>query len=182
MKSLSKYFFRLQDREQILLTFSFIIVLAITALILFEEASLKYKEFEDLKLQEEGLLSILLLKPSIDRALEEQKRAQLNKSYSKQELSNQASSLADQVFPARDYRELDTDEEERYSQHRVKITFKRATYEQVNDYARLIRGKSPYMFLSEVKVTPKYPPKSKPYEKTTFDATFEVSSVEFIQK
>ena len=96
--------------------------------------------------------------------------------------SNRASILADKVFPARDYRELDTDERERYSQHRVKITFKRASYESVNEYASLIRAESPSMFLSEVKITPQYPPKSRPYEPTTFDAEFEVSSVEFIKQ
>ena len=90
-----------------------------------------------------------------------------------------ASRLADQVFPQRDYRELSTDERERYKQHRVRITFKRASYEDVQEYAALIRQESPYMFLSEVKIEPNYPPKSRPYDPTTFDAVFEVSSVEF---
>ena len=74
---------------------------------------------------------------------------------------------------------MDTDERERYSQHRVKITFDRASYGQVNEFASLIRKESPFMFLSEVKIEPNYPPKSRPYDPTTFDASFEVSSVEF---
>jgi len=117
-----------------------------------------------------------------EQAVEEQKIAQQNKSYDKKNLSNRVSSLADQVFPGRDYRELDTEERERYSQHRVRITFKRSSYEQVNDFAGLIRGESPYMFLSEVKISPNYPPRSRPYDPTTFDAVFEVSSVEFINQ
>jgi len=61
----------------------------------------------------------------------------------------------------------------------VKITFDRASYDQVNRFASLIREESPFMFLSEVKIEPNYPPKSRPYDPTTFDASFEVSSVEF---
>ena len=82
-------------------------------------------------------------------------------------------------FLSETIRELDTDERERYKQHRVRITFKKASYEDVNEYAALIRQESPYMFLSEVKIEPNYPPKSRPYDPTTFDAVFEVSSVEF---
>jgi hypothetical protein len=52
----------------------------------------------------------------------------------------------------------------------------------VNEFASLIRQESPYMFLSEVKIEPNYPAKSKPYDPTTYDATFEVSSVEFVTK
>jgi hypothetical protein len=107
---------------------------------------------------------------------------QANKSYDKKNLSNRASSLADKVFPQRDYRELETDERERYSQHKVRIKFDRATYENVNEFADLIRQESPYMFLSEVKIEPNYPPKSRPYDPTTYDATFEVSSVEFVNQ
>ena len=105
---------------------------------------------------------------------------QKNKSYDKNQLSNLASRLADQVFPQRDYRELPSDERERYKQHRVRIKFQRASYEDVNEYAALIRKESPYMFLSEVEIEPNYPPRNKPYDPTTFDATFEVSSVEFL--
>ena len=129
-----------------------------------------------------GHETIISLKPTIDRALEAQKLEQANKSYDKKNLSNRASSLADKVFPQRDYRELETDERERYSQHKVRIKFDRATYENVNEFADLIRQESPYMFLSEVKIEPNYPPKSRPYDPTTYDATFEVSSVEFVNQ
>jgi hypothetical protein len=91
-----------------------------------------------------------------------------------------ASELADRVFPQRSYTELDSDERERYKQHRVRVKFQKASYEDVNEYAALVRQESPYMFLSEVKIEPNYPSKSKPYDPTTFDATFEVSSVEFL--
>ena len=91
-------------------------------------------------------------KPMIRKALEKQKLEQKNKSYDKKNLSNRASSLADQVFPQRDYRELDTIERDRYSQHRIKITFERAKYPQVEEYANLIRKERPYMFLSEVRI------------------------------
>ena len=182
MKSLKKAFFRLQDREQKLLTFSIVLVFLVAFYKLLQNATDRFQDFQNTSQLIESHEMILKLKPAIDRALEEQKIAQQNKSYDKKNLSNRVSSLADQVFPARDYRELDTEERERYSQHRVRITFKRASYEQVNDFAGLIRGESPYMFLSEVKISPNYPPRSRPYDPTTFDAVFEVSSVEFINQ
>jgi len=182
MKTLKKGFFRLQDREQKLLTFAVLVVLLVALMKLVQNGAVEFENFQTTNQLIESHEMILRLKPSIDQALEEQKIAQQNKSYDKKNLSNRVSSLADQVFPARDYRELDTEERERYSQHRVRITFKRASYEQVNDFAGLIRGESPYMFLSEVKISPNYPPRSRPYDPTTFDAVFEVSSVEFITK
>ncbi|MEK9772457.1 MAG: hypothetical protein VW576_02725 [Opitutae bacterium] len=182
MKYLEKVFFRMQDREQKLLVVAIIVVLAVACLKLFQSGIQKFNSWQEIDQLMESHEMILRLKPAIDQALEEQKIAQQNKSYDKKNLSNRVSSLADQVFPARDYRELDTEERERYSQHRVRITFKRSSYEEVNDFAGLIRGESPYMFLSEVKIEPNYPPKSRPYEPTTFDAVFEVSSVEFINQ
>ena len=141
--------------------------------------------YQDWKLTEQAILNYentIRLKPAIDLALEKQKVEQANKSYDKRNLSNRADALSRQVFPQRDYRELDTDERERYSQHRVRIKFARASYDNVNEFASLIRQESPYMFLSEVKIEPNYPSKSKPYDPTTYDATFEVSSVEFVKK
>jgi len=182
MKALKKAFFRLQDREQKLLTAAVLVVLLVGLIKLIQIGAEKLQTFQTTNQLIDSHEMILRLKPTIDQALEEQKIAQQNKSYDKKNLSNRVSSLADQVFPARDYRELDTEERERYSQHRVRITFKRASYEQVNDFAGLIRGESPYMFLSEVKISPNYPPRSRPYDPTTFDAVFEVSSVEFINQ
>ncbi len=182
MRALKKLFLRMKEREQKLLVFACLVVLCLALFKIVEEALLKYDDWSGLILQSEAHQTIIRLKPGIDKALEAQKVEQENKSYDKKSLSNRASILADKVFPARDYRELDTDERERYSQHRVKITFKRASYESVNEYASLIRAESPSMFLSEVKITPQYPPKSRPYEPTTFDAEFEVSSVEFIKQ
>mgnify|MGYP001300490681 FL=1 len=182
MKYLEKIFFRMQDREQKLLVVAIAIVLVVACLKLLQNGIERFQSWKEINQLIESHEMILRLKPSIDRALEEQKIAQQNKSYDKKNLSNRVSSLADQVFPARDYRELDTEERERYSQHRVRITFKRSSYDQVNEFAGLIRGESPYMFLSEVKITPNYPPKSRPYDPTTFDAVFEVSSVEFINQ
>jgi len=182
MKTLKKAFFRLQDREQKLLTFAVIVVLLVGLFNLMQNGAEKFQSFQNTNQLIESHEMILNLKERIDQALEKQKIAQQNKSYDKKNLSNRVSSLADQVFPERDYRELDTEERERYSQHRVRITFKRSSYEQVNDFAGLIRGESPYMFLSEVKISPNYPPKSRPYDPTTYNAVFEVSSVEFINK
>ena len=182
MKTLKKAFFRLQDREQKLLTFAVIVVLLVGLFKFIQDGAEKFQSFQNTNQLIESHEMILNLKERIDQALEKQKIAQQNKSYDKKNLSNRVSSLADQVFPERDYRELDTEERERYSQHRVRITFKRSSYEQVNDFAGLIRGESPYMFLSEVKISPNYPPKSRPYDPTTYNAVFEVSSVEFINK
>jgi len=182
MKTLKKAFFRLQDREQKLLTFAVIVVLLVVLFKFIQDGAEKFQSFQNTNQLIESHEMILNLKERIDQALEKQKIAQQNKSYDKKNLSNRVSSLADQVFPERDYRELDTEERERYSQHRVRITFKRSSYEQVNDFAGLIRVESPYMFLSEVKISPNYPPKSRPYDPTTYNAVFEVSSVEFINK
>ena len=182
MNTFKKIFFKLNAREQILLVISFWVVLLICFFKFFQSGISIYQEWV---LTEQAISSYemtIRLKPAIDQALELQKVEQANKSYDKTNLSNRADALSRQVFPQRNYRELDTEERERYSQHRVKIEFDRASYENVNEFAALIRQESPYMFLSEVKIEPNYPPKSKPYDPVTYDATFEVSSVEFVNK
>ena len=180
MKSLEKLFFRMSGREQFLLVISLWTVFALVLINILQNFTMVKDNWVSADQAIKGHQMILNLKPSIDAALEQQKTEQQNKSYDKKQLSNLASRLADQVFPQRDYRELDSDERERYKQHRVRIKFQRASYEDVNEYAALIRQESPYMFLSEVKIEPNYPPKNRPYDPTTFDASFEVSSVEFL--
>jgi hypothetical protein len=183
MKALEKLFFRLSDREQnLLVTTLWLLLIVVGYKFVLQSALAEYATLEDAEHNMTIYSEFIKLKPSIQKALEQQKIEQENKSYDKKNLSNRASTLADQVFPQRDYRELDTIERERYSQHRVKITFERASYPQVEEYASLIRQERPYMFLSEVKIEPNYPPKSRPYDPTTYDAVFEVSSVEFINQ
>ena len=182
MNVLKKLFFKLNDREQILLLFSLWIVVLVCFFKFFESGLSLYQEWGLTEQMIAGHQTVINLKPVIDQALEAQKLEQANKSYDKNNLSNRVSTLADKVFPQRDYRELDTDERERYSQHKVRIKFARSSYENVNEFADLIRQESPYMFLSEVKIEPNYPPKSRPYEPTTYDATFVVSSVEFVSQ
>jgi hypothetical protein len=182
MNSFQKIFFKLKDREQILLLISLWVVLVIFLFKFVQKGASIYQEWGMTNLAISNYEMTIRLKPAIDQALEQQKVEQANKSYDKTNLSNRADALSRQVFPQRDYRELDTEERERYSQHRVRIKFDRASYENVNEFASLIRQESPYMFLSEVKIEPNYPPKSKPYDPTTYDATFEVSSVEFVTK
>ena len=183
MKALEKIFFRLSDREQNLLVFTLWLLLVILLYKMVIKEGIK--EYSTLKEADQNMTlysKFIEQKPMIRKALEKQKLEQKNKSYDKKNLSNRASSLADQVFPQRDYRELDTIERDRYSQHRIKITFERANYPQVEEYANLIRKERPYMFLSEVRIKPNYPPRNRPYDETTYDATFEVSSVEFINQ
>ena len=182
MKNLGAAFQRLSEREQRLLAFSIWTVLGLCFFQLGKQALLISQDWSLANQEIKAHQSVIGLKPMIDKALELQKIEQKNKSYDKKNLSNRASTLADMVFPQRDYRELDTIERERYAQHRVKITFERASYPQVEEYASLIRQERPYMFLSEVKIEPNYPPKSRPYDPTTYDAVFEVSSVEFINQ
>ena len=180
MKTLEKIFLKMSGREQSLLVVSLWVVFLLCFL---QVIQISFQAYTDWKLNEEtinGHRMILGLKPAIDAALEQQKKEQQHKSYDKNQLSNLASELADRVFPQRSYTELDSDERERYKQHRVRVKFQKASYEDVNEYAALVRQESPYMFLSEVKIEPNYPSKSKPYDPTTFDATFEVSSVEFL--
>ena len=182
MKAIERLFFRLNDREQTLLVLSVWLVLVIAGFKILQSAVFLSEEWSLTNKAIQGHEIVINLKPAIDAALDLVKQEQQNKSYDKKNLSNRASSLADRVFPQRDYRELDTDVRERYSQHRVLIKFDRASYANVNQFAQLIRQESPYMFLSEVKIEPNYPPLSRPYDPTTYDATFEVSSVEFINQ
>ena len=182
MNVLKKLFFKLKDREQILLLISLWVIVTVC---FFKFLETGISIYEDWDLTEQMIAThqtVINLKPAIDKALEAQKLEQANKSYDKNNLSNRVSTLADKVFPQRDYRELDTEERERYSQHKVRIKFARSSYENVNEFAGLIRQESPYMFLSEVKIEPNYPPKSRPYDPTTYDATFVVSSVEFVNQ
>ena len=121
--------------EQILLLISLWVVVLVSFFKFFQAGVSIYQEWDLTEQQIMGHETIISLKPTIDRALEAQKLEQANKSYDKKNLSNRASSLADKVFPQRDYRELETDERERYSQHKVRIKFDRATYENVNEFA-----------------------------------------------
>ena len=183
MKFFGKYFFRLTDREQNLSGYYPVVASGYRIYkYVIKESLHEFSVLQDAEHNVTLYSEFIKQKPIIQRALEQQKLEQKNKSYDKKNLSNRASSLADRVFPQRDYRELDTIERERYSQHRVKITFERASYPQVEEYANLIREERPYMFLSEVKIEPNYPPKNRPYDPTTYDATFEVSSVEFLNQ
>ena len=182
MNILKKLFFKLKDREQILLLISLWVIVTVCFFKFFETGISIYEDWGVTQQMIATHQTVIKLKPAIDKALEAQKLEQANKSYDKNNLSNRVSTLADKVFPQRDYRELDTEERERYSQHKVRIKFARSSYENVNEFAGLIRQESPYMFLSEVKIEPNYPSKSKPYDPVTYDATFEVSSVEFVNK
>jgi len=182
MNILKKLFFKLKDREQILLLISLWVIVTVCFFKFFETGISIYEDWGVTQQMIATHQTVIKLKPAIDKALEAQKLEQANKSYDKNNLSNRVSTLADKVFPQRDYRELDTEERERYSQHKVRIKFARSSYENVNEFAGLIRQESPYMFLSEVKIEPNYPPKSRPYEPTTYDATFVVSSVEFVNQ
>ena len=177
MKNLGRAFQRLSEREQRLLVFSIWTILAIVFFQLGKQALQVSGDWSLVSQEMEAHQSVLGLKPAIDKALEEQKLEQQEESYDKQSLSNMASRLSDQAFRDREYRELDSDERDRYSQHKVRITFKDASYENVQEFASLIREQSPYMFLSEVKIEPNYPKNTS--EPITFDAVFEVSSVEF---
>ena len=177
MNSVKRIFFKLNNREQTLLLISLWVVAFVCLFKILQSGILIYQEWQTTQTMIDGHKMVINLKPDIDRALEQQKLEQANKSYDKTNLTNRTDALSRQVYPQRDYRELDTEERERYSQHKVRIKFSRASYENVNEFASLIRQESPYMFLSEVKIEPKYP--SRPYEPTTYDALFVVSSVEF---
>ena len=97
----------------------------------------------------DGHKMVINLKPDIDRALEQQKLEQANKSYDKTNLTNRTDALSRQVYPQRDYRELDTEEKGRGIHNiRLELNFP-CLYENVNEFASLIRQESPYMFLSK---------------------------------
>jgi len=180
MNAVKKIFFRFNNREQTLLLFSLWVIVLVFAFKILQSGFFLYQEWQTTQSVIEGHKMVINLKPGIDLALEKQKLEQANKSYDKTNLTNRTDALSRQVYPQRDYKELDTEERERYSQHRVRIKFARASYDAVNEFASLIRQESPYMFLSEVKIEPKYP--SRPYEPTTYDALFVVSSVEFVNQ
>ena len=150
MKIFEKLFFRLNSREQSLLVISLWVVFSLLLMKIMQGGVAIWNDWSLASEEIKGHQMVIGLKPVIDAALEKQKVEQQNKSYDKNQLSNLASRLADQVFPQRDYRELSTDERERYKQHRVLIDFDRASDEDVNNYALLIRQESPWLFLSEV--------------------------------
>jgi hypothetical protein len=174
-----KWFTGMNGREQVfLLCFQWAALFSVL-IILTRIGIDAYGTWSNAGTRIEGHLSVLDLRPAIDAALIRHKKEQENISYDRRELSDRSSSLSAKVFPSRAYRELDSEERERYKQHTVRITFKKASYESVNEFAALIRKESPFMFLSEVEVEPNYPPKNKSYETITYDAVFHVSSVEF---
>ena len=182
MKSLEKLFFKMSGREQFLLVISLWVVFAVALINVLQSFTSAKNNWALADDEIRGHQIILNLKPSIDAALEKQKNDQKNISYDLNQLSTLADRLAVQVFPQRDSRNLKSEEnkDSRYIQHRVRIKFEQASYEDVNEYAALIRQESPYMFLSDVEIEPKYPSKTRPYDPTKFNATFEVSSVEFL--
>ena len=174
-----KWFAGMNGREQVfLLSFQWVALFSVL-IILTRMGVDAYGTWSNAGTRIEGHLSVLNLRPDIDAALIRHKKEQENISYDRRELSDRSSSLSAKVFPSREYRELDSEERERYKQHTVRITFKKASYESVNEFAALIRKESPFMFLSEVELEPNYPPKNRPYETITYDAVFHVSSVEF---
>jgi len=178
MNSVKIFFFKLNNREQTLLLISLWIVVLVCMFKILQNSFFLYQEWQTTQSVIEGHEMVLNLKPAIDKALEKQKLEQANKSFNKTSLSNKTDSISRLVYEGRDYKELDTEERERYSQHKVRIKFARATYEQVNQFTSYVRAESPYMFLSEVKIEPRYP--ARPDEITKYDALFVVSSVEFV--
>ena len=106
MKAVEKFFLRLNNREQTLLVITLWTVLLIGLIQTLKFASILYQDWKFADQTMSGHQTIISLKPMIDSALEKQKTEQKNKSYDKNQLSNLASRLADQVFPQRDYREL----------------------------------------------------------------------------
>ena len=80
MKTLKKGFFRLQDREQKLLTFAVFVVLLVALFKLVQNGAEEFQSFQTTNQLIESHEMILHLKPAIDQALEEQKIAQQNKS------------------------------------------------------------------------------------------------------
>ena len=108
MKAIERLFFRLNDREQTLLVLSVWLVLVIAGFKILQSAVFLSEEWSLTNKAIQGHEIVINLKPAIDAALDLVKQEQQNKSYDKKNLSNRASSLADRVFPQRDYRELDT--------------------------------------------------------------------------
>ena len=99
MKAVEKFFLRLNNREQTLLVITLWTVLLIGLIQTLKFASILYQDWKFADQTMSGHQTIISLKPMIDSALEKQKTEQKNKSYDKNQLSNLASRLADQVFP-----------------------------------------------------------------------------------
>ena len=110
MKIFEKLFFRLNSREQSLLVISLWVVFSLLLMKIMQGGVAIWNDWSLASEEIKGHQMVIGLKPVIDAALEKQKVEQQNKSYDKNQLSNLASRLADQVFPQRDYRELSTDE------------------------------------------------------------------------
>ena len=99
MKIFEKLFFRLNSREQTLLVISLWVVFGLLLMKLFEAGTGIWQDWNLAAEEIKGHQMVIGLKPMIDAALEKQKVEQQNKSYDKNQLSNLASRLADQVFP-----------------------------------------------------------------------------------
>ena len=98
MKAIEKLFFRLSDREQNLLVISlWLVLLVVLYKMVIQDAIREYSILEDAEHNMTQYSKYIELKPSIQKALEQQKLEQKNKSYDKKNLSNRASSLADMV-------------------------------------------------------------------------------------
>ena len=114
--------------------------------------------------------------------IEKLKSQQANRSYDLEKLYTHASALATEVSPQFRYKRGKTLRTESYVQYTVHVDCPRATYENVQNYVKRIRGQSPYMFFTEVRIKPKYPPKTKPYDPVLYDVDFDVSSVVFANR
>lgn len=111
--------------------------------------------------------------------IEKLKNQQADRSYDLEKLYTHASALAREVSPNFRYKRGKTLQTDSYTQYTVHVECPRATYENIENYVQRIRGQSPYMFFTEVRIKPKYPPKNKPYDPVFYDVDFDVSSVVF---
>ena len=80
MIAIKKLFFKLNDREQILLLISLWVIVLVSFFKFFQAGVSIYQEWDLTEQQILGHETIINLKPTIDRALEAQKLEQANKS------------------------------------------------------------------------------------------------------
>ncbi len=110
------------------------------------------------------------------------KNQQADRSYDLEKLYTHASALAREVSPLFRYKRGRTLRADSYVQYTVHVECPRASYENIQNYVQRIRGQSPFMFFTEVRIKPKYPPKNKLYDPVLYDVDFDVSSVVFANR
>ena len=144
-----------------------------------KRGKLGYRGHADLVETIETHDSVISRKALILTQISNLQEARGRSSATKGKLGSVSQKLARQVHSQAEYKESPSTKTDFFSLHKVRIFFKRASYEQINDYVVRIHALKPEVFLSEIAIKPNYKGKTSPENfDNTYDGTFYVSAVE----